>query len=150
MAKVEIPNSKIQIEIPDLVLGESLLKRKATLYSFTYDQLNKTLSLAWRVEFFETLVDGSYGELIEKQGISSYVKNVEANNSIMVDVVTGVEIYPIEVITVDAEGVETKTMEYDQTIDYAGQYDWFNAYADKQTIDIHGMIKVYGARTNWS
>lgn len=150
MAKVELQNSKIQIEIPDLVLGGTVLKRKATLFSFTYDQLNKTLSLAWRVDFFEKLTDGTYGNIIDKQGIASYVKNVEANNLIMVDVATGTEIYPVEVINIAEDGSEVKTMEYDETITYTGQYDWFNALAETNPIAIHDMIKVYGARTNWN
>jgi len=150
MAKITLPKAKIQIAIPDLILGNSKLKRKATLYSFTYDQLNQNLSLAWKIEFFETLADGSYGVLIEKQGINSYVKNVEANNTIMVEVATGNELYPSEVITTDAQGVETKTMVYDESIAYTGQYDWFNALAEGQPIEIHNMIRLYGSKTNWN
>lgn len=151
MAEIIIPNIKIQIEIPNLVLGGVELKRKAELHSFTYDQVNKYLALAWKVEFFETVGDDEYGELITKQGINPYIKNVEANNSIKVEVATGIEIYPREVVTTDAEtGVVTKTMEYDQAIVYTGQYDWFNMIAEADPIHVHGMIRAYGLRTNWN
>lgn len=150
MAKIELPQVKIQIEIPDLVIGGVALKRKATLHSFTYDQINKYLSLAWKVEFFETLEGDLYGDIITKQGINSYMKDVVANNSIMVDVNTGIEIYPEDRLVENEDGTSSMVMGYDETITYTGQYDWFNFYAETNSILVHEMIKVYGARTNWN
>lgn len=152
MPLIAIPNVNIEIDIPDLVVNEQLsLKRKAKLFTMTYNQSAKYLTLSWIV---------SYPDLIDVKGFSPYSKESIADNTTMVDVNTGAILAPI--ITqvqdtnedgtpkVDAEG---NPVMIDQTTypgDYIGQYDWFNMVAETQAVKVHDMIRQYGLQANWN
>lgn len=126
MSLQTIPPVNIEIDIPDLVLGEVTLKRKATLFTMIYNQAVKYLALSWIV---------SYPDIDSAKGISSYTKESVADNSTMVDVTTGA------VLTPDEAG--------NYAGDYIGQYDWFNLMAETQQLKVHDMIRAYGASATW-
>jgi len=128
MALISIPPVDIEIDIPDLVVNEQLsLKRKAKLFTMTYNQLAKYLTLSWIV---------SYPDLIDVKGFSPYSKESIADNTTIVDVNTGA------ILTADAEG--------NYPGDYIGQYDWFNNVAETQQVNVHAMIRQYGLQADWN
>lgn len=129
MPLTTIPAIDIEIDIPDLIVNEQLsLKRKAKLFTMTYNQHLKYLVLTWLV---------TYPDLVDVSGISSYSKESIADNTTMVDVNTGT------ILTPDADG--------NYPGDYTGQYDWFNMIAETQPIKVHDMIRQYGlAVENWN
>lgn len=153
MPLISMPPLDIEIDIPDLVVNETLsLKRKAKLFTMTYNQHLKFLVLSWLV---------SYPDLLEVKGFTTYSKESIADNTTMVDVNTGEILAPIitEVPlldgdgnpTKDADGNEITTQEISYPGDYIGQYDWFNMIAETQPVKVHDMIRQYGlAVENWN
>jgi hypothetical protein len=134
MALITIPPVRIEIDIPDLVIGEVSLKRKATLFTLIYNQSVKTLTLSWIV---------SYPDIEEAKGISPYTRESIADNTTMVDVATGAILTPT--VTVDEETGENITT---YPGDYIGQYDWFNMIAETQQLQVHDMIRQYGVQVS--
>ncbi len=127
MSLQTIPPVTIIIDIPDLVVGDISLKRKAELFTMTYNQTKKFLKLTWIV---------SYPDLQGIKGLSSYTKESIADNTTIVDVATG------NILTADENG--------NYPGDYIGQYDWFNMVAETQTVQVHDMIRQYGLQADWS
>ena len=142
MSLIIIPPIKIEISIPDLVLLTVTLKRKATLFTMTYNQATKSLVLSWII---------SYPDMHGINGISSYSKELIADNSIMVDVNTGAVLTPtITAAVTDAQGNIITPEQISYPGDYIGQYDWFNNLAETQPIKVHGLIRQYGLQATWN
>jgi len=134
-----IPPVEIIIDIPDLVVGELFLKRKAELFTMTYNQSSKYLTLTWIV---------SYPDLQGIKGLSSYAKESIADNRTMVDVATGAILSPLK----DENGENILDENGNNTYEgnYVGQYDWFNMVAETQSVKVHDMIRQYGLQADWS
>ena len=129
---------QIEIEVPDFEASGTTLKRKAKLFTLTYNQKAKYLSLVWIVNYFSKNVDGSYGDLISAQGINEYTRESVADNSTMVNAQTG------QILIPDGNG------NYDEQIDRIGQYDFFNSLAKAQPVQVHDLIRQYGQAVNWN
>jgi hypothetical protein len=127
MALITIPAVRIVIDIPDLVVNNITIKRQAELFTMTYNQSSKYLSLSWIV---------TYPDLSNVKGFSPYSKESIADNTTTVDVTTGA------ILTPDAEG--------NYPGDCIGQYDWFNYIAETQPIKVHDMIRQYGLQAEWN
>ena len=54
---------RIILEIPDLVIDNTIIKRKAYMHTLTYNQEYNSLSVNWLVKHFSNN-NGSYGEYI--------------------------------------------------------------------------------------
>lgn len=130
MALTNIPNIDIEISIPPIIIGGTTLNRKAKLFTMTYNQHEKYLTLSWTVSYYS-----DNGELIDIKGIDSYSKESIANNTTMVDIQTGAILIP------DSTGAYSGN--------YIGQYDWFNMIAEKQSLNVHNLIRAYGAAATW-
>lgn len=126
MPLITIPPVSIEIEIPDLNVNGITLKRKASLFTMTYNQAAKYLALSWIV---------SYPEMEGVKGFSPYSKESIADNTTMVDVQTG------DILTPDEDG--------NFPGNYIGQYDWFNMVAETQNIEVHDLIRQYGQKAEW-
>ena len=96
----------IILEMPDIVVDSTVLKRKAKLFSLVYNTAEKFVTLSWVVTTYAANDDGSYGNELS-QFIPPYKREQIANNNVLVDPATGV---PVEEPN-------------DQSI---GQYDFFN------------------------
>lgn len=146
-----LPTIEIEIDIPDLIVNEIALKRKAKLFTLIYNQATKTLVLSWIV---------SYTDLQGVKGLSSYSKESIADNNTIVDVSTGAILTPIitDVPELDANGnpvldaagnpvIASQDISYPGN--YIGQYDWFNMIAETQPIKVHDLIRQYGLTATW-
>lgn len=118
-------NEPIKINISDVVINQTKIKRKAELHTMIYNQANKALVLTWKVSYFADS-SGFFGQPININGISSYSKESIANNTVMVNPTTGA-IVP------------------DSTEGAIGQYDFFYSLAENQNINVHDLIRAYGA-----
>jgi hypothetical protein len=123
-------NEPIKISIPDLVINQTKIKRKAELHTMIYNQASKSLVLNWKVSYYADS-SGHFGQPININGISSYSKESIANNTVFVNPSTGAFV---------AEG----------TPGAIGQYDFFYYLAENQDINVHDLIRAYGAAvTEW-
>lgn len=118
-------SNAITINIPDVQVGNTILKRKAQLFTMIYNQNNKSLVLNWVVKYYADN-EGEYGEELTASGISSYSKESVANNTVFVNPSTGAFV---------AEG----------TPGAIGQYDFFYYLAENKDINVHDLIRAYGA-----
>lgn len=123
-------NAPIKINITDVVINQTKIKRKAELHTMIYNQANKSLVLNWKVSYYADS-SGHFGQPININGISSYSKESIANNTVFVNPSTGAFV---------AEG----------TPGAIGQYDFFYYLAENQDINVHDLIRAYGAAvTEW-
>ena len=137
---------QILIEIPDVVINDTILKRKARLFTMTYNQNELTLTLTWVIGFYANL-GGAYGSSISEL-VNDYSHQSIADNNTKVNPATGEIIFPITTQTVDSNGHTTEVITY--ATDHMGQYDWFNHLAETQPIQVHDMIRQYGTMiSNW-
>lgn len=135
MAKqIEMQTEPITLEIPDLIVGDTVIKRKAKLFTMTYNQHTKQVVLSWGVKSYANN-GGKYGEAL--QVIPDYSVESIADNTIAVNPQTGVKL------------VKDKDGNY--PTDWMGQYDFFYVLGSKVAIKVHDIIKQYGEQQlNWN
>lgn len=115
----------IKINIPDVVINQTKIKRKAELFTMTYNQAHKYLALNWVVTYYADS-SGYYGQPISLNGISSYTKESIADNKTMVNPSTGAIVS-------------------DSTPGAVGQFNFFYNLAENAEINVHDLIRAYGA-----
>jgi hypothetical protein len=118
-------NEPIKINIADIEINGTVLKRKAELFSMVYNQASQSLTLNWQVSYYSDS-SGRYGQAININGISAYRKESVANNSVKVNPSTGAIVS-------------------DGTAGAIGQYDFFYYLAENKDINVHDLIRAYGA-----
>lgn len=139
--RLEVQTPQITINIADLVIGDTVIKRKATLFTMTYNQFTKTVSLSWTVKSYANNA-GEYGDALTM--IPDYSKESIADNTIFVNPATGEHLQKTEPIP------DTDPVEYDYPMDYMGQYDFFYIMGATQEIRVHDVITQYGNQmTSW-
>jgi len=129
-------NEPITIELPSKKINGTKLKMKAELFTMLYNQTAKHLVLNWKVSYYADSF-GFYGPKIDLPGIATYSKESIANNLVMVKPATG------EIVDPDSTGVYP-------AISLIGQYDFFYYLAENENINVHDLIRAYGAAVkNW-
>lgn len=124
----------ITILIPDFISGETVIKRKAELFTMTYNQSAKTLSLTWTVKCYADSA-GGYGKYIGAM-IPDYSRESIADNQTAVNPATG------EILTADSTGA--------YCMDWMGQYDWFHMISESHPLHVANLIRNYGGlMQNW-
>lgn len=141
MPLLQIETPQLEIEIPDFITAETVIKRSATLFSMIYNQFTKQLSITWTVRHFAKNSDGSKGDYLGPV-IPDWSKTSIADNTTMCDVANGHPIYKIDTSEVDEEG--NPILDYDPEITRMGQYDFFWNLAQTQPISVHAMIINFG------
>jgi hypothetical protein len=122
----------IELEIPDVTIAGTTIKRKAKCFTMTYNLTYKTLALSWEVSHYAN-DNGTYGEPLSF--IPNYSKENIADNTTLVDA-SGAFVYP------DADG--------NYPSDAIGQFDWFNNLGENAQINVHNLIRQYGnAYSKW-
>jgi hypothetical protein len=136
--------SPIIIEINDDV--QTGLKRKAEYKTLIDNRIYKQLSTTWLVKYYQN-VNGTYGEEITSEGISSYSRNLIADNFTLVDASQ----QGAYVAKWDSEkwiniqtGQEYTQSEIDANPYLYGEYDWFMYIAETQSIIINDLIRNAG------
>jgi hypothetical protein len=122
----------IVLDIPDVVIQGTTLKRKASLFTMTYNLGRQYVSLNWEVTYYAAKNDGSYGD--EIAFIPKYTKENVADNTVKVDS-TGTIVLP------DAEG------NYPSGV--IGQFDFFNNVAENVPVKVNAVIRQYGQNSKW-
>ena len=127
--RIEVSTPQITINIPDKVVNQTIIKRKAELFTLLYNQHSKEVALNWTIKSFAN-DNGDYGALIAELVPDTSVEMV-ADNTTFVNPATG------EILTPDPV-----TGEY--SMDYVGQYDFFYSIAAASPIVLHNLITQYG------
>jgi uncharacterized protein YdaL len=122
----------IVLDIPDVVINETILKRKASLFTMTYNLGRQYVSLNWEVTYYAAKSDGAYGD--EITFIPKYTKENVADNTVKVDS-TGTIVYP------DSSG------NYPPGV--IGQFDFFNNVAENVPVKVNAVIRQYGQNSKW-
>jgi hypothetical protein len=117
----------IVLDIPDVVIQGTTLKRKASLFTMTYNLGRQYVSLNWEVTYYAAKDDGTYGDAISF--IPKYTKESVADNTTKVDS-TGTIVYP------DSSG------NYPPGV--IGQFDFFNNIAENVPVLVNTLIRQYG------
>jgi hypothetical protein len=138
MAYINLPPVEIEIEIPSIEIDETIIKRKAKLFSLIYNKSSKEVALAWTVKHYAATATG-YGAYLTF--IPDWSLTSVADNTTMCDVTNGFPIYKI-VVGQDENGNDI--LDYDPAINYTGQYDFFSNLAETQPVMIHQMMIQFG------
>ena len=134
-SKVNITTSAIVLNIPDISVGETTLKRTATYSEMKDSRSLKTLSLVWIVKYYAVDSLDNIGAYMGSI-FTDKIKTFTATNNIMVNPSNG------QVLTPDANG--------NYSMNYTGQYDFFNSISDNISIKLSDVIKQYGQAANWN
>lgn len=132
MAKIEYTPVDITLDIPDVIVDGTILKRKASLFTMTYNLGKQYVALSWEVSYWSANPDSTYGE--ELVFIPKYTKENVADNTTKVDS-TGTIVLP------DAEG------NYPEGV--IGQFDFFNNVAENVPVIVNQVIRQYGQGSKW-
>jgi len=136
----------IELEIPDVVISGTIIKRKATLFTMIYNLKSKSLALTWDVSHFAN-DNGAYG--MPLTFIPSYSKDNVADNTTIVDPATGAFLTDADLYT-DGVDADANPIKVPTNIPQIGQFDWFNNLGENVQINVHNLIKQYGnAYSKW-
>jgi hypothetical protein len=133
----QLPTNPVDIvlEIPDVKIEGTTIKRKAVLFALIYNMNTKQVSISWTVTHYAPNGNGTYGANLSDI-IPSYSKEQIATNDVPVNPITG---HPIDPASID------------DTTDYIGQYDFFNNMGENQPVKVHDIIKEFGlGLQNWN
>jgi hypothetical protein len=139
MAYVQLPTPEIEIEIPSMEIGSTVIRRKAKLFSLIYNKGSKEVAIAWTVQHYAATTADGYGEYLAF--IPDWSKTSVADNTTMCDVTNG---FPIQIIQLGQDEDGDPLYGYDPAINYTGQYDFFCHLAETQPVLIHQMIIQFG------
>lgn len=144
MAYIQLQPIEIEIAIPDIEIGQTLIKRKAKLFSLIYNKGSKEVAVAWTVQHYAATAEG-YGDYLSF--IPDWSLTSVADNTTMCDITNG---FPIEKVEVGQDENGNPIMDYDQKVNYTGQYNFFCQLAETQPVMIHQMIIQFGNNvTSW-
>lgn len=122
----------IVIEIPDVIVDGTILKRKASLFTMTYNLGKQYVALSWEVSYWAVKEDSTYGE--ELTFIPKYTKENVADNTTKVDS-TGTIVPP------NPDGTYPPGV--------IGQFDFFNNVAENVPVKVNAVIRQYGQGSKW-
>lgn len=122
----------IVLEIPDVVIDGTVLKRKASLFTMTYNLAKQYVALSWEVSYWSANLDSTYGE--ELTFIPKYSKENVADNTTKVDS-TGTIVPP------NPDGTYPPGV--------IGQFDFFNNVAENIPVKVNAVIRQYGQGSKW-
>ena len=134
----------ISINISDTVINNTIIKRKADLFTMVYNIDAKFLSLTWKVKHYsDSLVinnghDTSYYGQYLGGLIPDKIKETIADNNSFVNANTGDFVFP------DEQG------NFPTNIPVMGQYDYFNYVAEHVPIIVNDLIRYHGAHSNFN
>lgn len=125
----------ITINIPDTSISGNIFKRKANLFGMFYNQHAQTLSLTWNVKFYADSLS-KYGAYLGGL-IADYTKESIASNETFVNPING------DILLSNSDGT--------YPMDYVGQYDFYNNFAETYSVNIHDLIRKQGENIiNWN
>jgi hypothetical protein len=139
MAYVQLSTPEIEIEIPSIEIGSTVIRRKAKLFSLIYNKGSKEVAIAWTVQHYAATTADGYGDYLDF--IEDWPKTSVADNTTMCDVTNG---FPIQMIEIGQDEDGDPLYGYDPAINYTGQYDFFCQLAETQPVLIHAMIIQFG------
>ena len=122
----------IVLEIPDVIVDGTVLKRKASLFTMTYNLTKQYVALSWEISYWSANPDSTYGE--ELTFIPKYTRENVADNTTKVDS-NGTIVLP------DADG------NYPPGV--IGQFDFFNNVAENVPVKVNTVIRQYGQGSQW-
>jgi len=127
----------ITLELQDLVIGKTTVKRKATLLSLVYNTKLRQVVLNWEVSHYVNEEDGSYGECLSYL-IPNYLKESVANDAVYVNSGSGEILNNFD-----------PTLNPDQ--EYCTQFEWFYNMGENIPVKVHDVIRYYGMGIeNWN
>jgi hypothetical protein len=148
----QLPTNPVDIvlEIPDVKIEGTTIKRKAVLFALIYNMNTKQVSISWTVTHYAPNGNGTYGANLSDI-IPSYSKEQIATNDVAVNPITGFPLDPESIqptILTNSETGEQTVIQ--STVSWIGQYDFFNKMGESEPILVHDVIKQFGmGLQNW-
>jgi hypothetical protein len=121
----------ITINLPDTVIANTVLKRKATCETMIYNLKSRSLATSWRIDYFANN-GGNYGDIIDVPGISSFTRELIADNTSIFDTSTGKVVKQSEL---DADPAK-----YNASTTLWGEFDFYQYVGANQPSIIHNLI----------
>lgn len=147
MSYTQLTTNAISIDIPDIQIGDTIVKRTASCFNLNYNADQKFVAVQWLVKHYAKNSDGTKGDYLSF--IPDWTKQSIADNSTMCDVTNG---HPIDKTynTGQKDDDGNDIMDYDPNINYTGQYDFFFNMAETQSVQVNALILQFGQLiTNW-
>ena len=150
----QLPTNPIDIvlEIPDVVIDATTLKRKAVVHSMIYNLSAKMVSVSWIVKHFAKNADGTYGDDLSAI-IPPYTREQIATNQVPVNPVTGFPLDPEYIKpTIVTDPITGEVLEVIPSLTpWVGQYDFFNNMGENVPVKVNDVIRQFGqGLQDWS
>lgn len=123
----------IVVEISDVTLGDTIIKRKATFETLIYNKRAKSLVVSWLIEYFAN-ENGGYGEKLQLPGVSAYSKELIAGQASYIDLAT-------QQLLVPGEDGQITFPE-----NYSTEFEFYNMIAETKQVVIHQLIRASAAK----
>lgn len=154
MAFIQLSTHELIIDIPDIIIAGTVVKREARCFKMSYVMDQKQVVLTWLVRHYAKNEDGTKGDYLSF--IPDWAKESIADNTVMCDVTNGSPIektYDTGEVEKDENGNpvlypngnEIEIYDYDPAINYTGQYDFFFNLAENHPVLVNQMILQFGS-----
>ena len=140
MALIQPEKIRIILEIPDLVIDNTIIKRKAYMLTLIYNQEYNSLCVSWIVKHYSNN-NGEYGEYLGNK-VPDKLKETIADLSVIVK-------YPSGEIIEEQDYSLYQDENGDWTINVMYQYDFFNQIGENVDVNIHNLVRSYGMQADW-
>ena len=137
MPLIPFETPRIVIDIPDLEIDSTVIKRQAEVFTLLYNQNSKEVAVTYTVKHYSDC-DGQPGEYMGKT-IVDWSKETIADNTTMCNTENG---HPIEKLPEGDPDADENG--YPRNLNYMGQYDFFYMLAQTQPVQIHSLIIQFG------
>lgn len=138
MSLLRQTNTDIVVELSDLVIGDTKIKRKGYLESMVYSPADKRVVINFRVVPFAVATGDTYGAPLANSNFQTYFKVQVADNSSYVDAQTGQLLG--DVYTLDADPSSTLEGGLLYGRDYMYEFEFYKMIAGNQPVIIDQLI----------
>jgi len=149
-----LPTTPVDIilEIPDVTINATTLKRKAVVHSMIYNLSKKTVSVSWIVKHYAKTAEGGYGEELSEL-VPAYTREQVATNDVPVNPITGMPLDPDDIKpTIETHPETGEVISVTESLTpWIGQYDFFNNMGEKVPVIVNDIIRQFGqGLQDWS
>jgi hypothetical protein len=136
MPSINLSKEVLTVELPDLVEGSTIIKRKAKFLRLIYQPQEKEVTIVATIQHYTKNEDGSYGNTL----LFTREKVMTARNESLVDITNGTLLCSIGEEFSQPEGGEPVLNPLLENKNYAMEFDYYDHIANTTPVVINELI----------
>lgn len=143
MAYIRNENTSIFVELPNKVIGNTVIKRKAEVIAMNYSPRNQNVTVSLLINVYAQGDNDTYGDSLSSiPGFQPYLKELRADTNSIVDANTGeVLITNMDVLLDPATFADGGILGNNR--DYMNEFERFSMMAQTQSVIVNNVIIQY-------